>query len=140
MTERVEKAVNPYIDERGRIDNYELPESVNLIATITSKKGSMRANHFHPEQEQKCILISGSYISVYKVLPDGPIEHQLISAGDLSIMPPRVAHTMIFLEDSVFLNLVKGNRDSDKFEEHTKKYDLVNNEEIEKYTKLYSDK
>ncbi|MEK6878003.1 MAG: hypothetical protein AABY22_00265 [Nanoarchaeota archaeon] len=138
--ELITKGMNPYVDSRGRIDNYELAENVNHIGLITSRKGSLRANHYHPVQEQKCLLISGKYVSVFKDLssPDNPIRHQIVQAGDLSTIPPQVAHTMIFLEDSVFVNLVKGNRDHDKFEEHTIKCELVKPEEVEGYIKLYS--
>ena len=138
--ERIINAVNPYVDVRGKIENYLLPQTINLLATITSKKGSIRANHYHPEQEQMCLVISGSYVSVCKdlTISNSQIRHQIIKAGDLSIMPPNVAHTMIFLEDSVFLNLVNGNRDHNKFEEHTIKYELVKPSEIDDYLHLYS--
>lgn len=125
-----------YSDDRGVISNYRLPESINLIASITSKAGTLRANHFHPIQEQKCLLLSGTYVSVYKdlLVPESEIKNQIVKAGDLSIMPPMVAHTMIFLEDSVFVNLVNGNRDHDKFgKEHTIPYELVKPEEVDSY-------
>ena len=48
-----------YIDERGKISNYELTESINLIGYIESKAHTTRANHYHPIQEQKCLLIKG---------------------------------------------------------------------------------
>ena len=141
-SERIIKGADSFEDARGKIDNYELPESINMIGLITSKKGIMRANHYHPIQEQKVLLVSGKYISVYKDLKEdeSPIRHQLIQTGDLSIMPPNVAHTMIFLEDSVFINLVKGNRKHDKFEEHTTRYELVKEEDIIKYISLYDNK
>lgn len=130
---------DPFIDERGKIENFHLPQPINLLATITSKKGDIRANHYHPIQQQMCLVISGSYISVYKDLsvPNASIKHQIIKTGDLSVMPPMVAHTMIFLEDTIFLNLVGGNREHDKFGEHTIKYELVKKEEVQKYTDLY---
>ena len=137
--EIIVKGSDSFEDQRGKIDNYMLPEHVNLVGLITSKKGSVRANHYHPEQEQKVLLISGKFISVFKDLSieNSPIRHQLIRAGDLSFMPPNVAHTMIFLEDSVFVNLVRGNRDHDKFGEHTIRYELVKLEEIQDYINLY---
>jgi dTDP-4-dehydrorhamnose 3,5-epimerase-like enzyme len=140
--ELIIKAQNPFQDERGKIENYELPESVNLIATITSKKGTIRANHYHPVQEQKCLLLSGAYVSVYKDLlaEKSKSRQQLVQAGDLSIMPPMVAHTMIFLEDSTFLNLVNGNRDHEKFGDHTIKYELVKPEDAQQYIQLFQDK
>lgn len=116
-------------DERGKIANYELTEPINLIGYITSKNGSVRANHYHPIQEQKCLLISGSYVSVTKDLHNGIIETRLIHAGDIAVIPANIAHAMIFIEDSAFLNLVNGDRDADKYGvTHTIPYELVNDE------------
>ena len=55
-------------------------------------------------------------------------ETRLIKAGELSTIPPHVAHTMVFLEDSVFLNLVTGDREHENYgiTHHYRKYDLVN--------------
>ena len=120
-----------YIDSRGKISNYELTEPINLIGYIESKAGSVRANHYHPIQEQKCLLIKGKYISVIKDLSNSKakIETQLIQAGDLAIIKPNVAHTMVFLEDSIFLNLVRGEREHDNYGiTHTIPYELVNEE------------
>ena len=58
--------------------------------------------------------------------PTSVIETRLISEGDLSTIPPNVAHTMVFLEDSIFLNLVNGEREHENYGmTHTLKYDLV---------------
>ena len=95
-------------DVRGNIDNYYLTEPINWIGLITTKgikenKNSIRANHYHPEQEQKVLVISGSYISIYKDLTDknSTIKHHLIRAGDLVITPPNLAQAQIFLEDTI---------------------------------------
>ena len=66
--EHVRKGEKEFIDKRGKISNHELPESVNLIGLIDSKKGTIRANHYHPIQEQKCLVTKGQFISVYKDL------------------------------------------------------------------------
>ena len=116
-----------FVDERGRITNYELPEPINWIGWIESKKGTVRANHWHPIQQQKCILISGRYISVFKDLktPNAPMTTQLMEPGDVVVTEPQVAHTMVFLEDSLFLNLVNGEREHENFGKHTIPYELV---------------
>src|SRR3989338_6471233 len=133
--EFIVKSKDPFKDQRGIIDNYELIFPVNMANIITSKKGSIRANHYHPEQLQQCLLVSGKYISVFKDLADSDalVQSQVIRAGDLAVMPPMVAHTMIFVEDSVFINLVPGNRDHDKFGEHPVPYMLVKPEEAQSY-------
>ncbi len=126
--EHIMRGDKEYIDERGKISNYELTEPINLVGYIESKAGSVRANHYHPIQEQKCLLISGQYISVIKDLskPNANIETKLINAGDLSIIKPNVAHTMVFTEDSVFLNLVRGEREHENYGiTHTIPYKLV---------------
>ena len=51
--EHVRKGEKEFIDKRGKISNHELPEPVNLIGLIDSKKDTVRANHYHPIQEQK---------------------------------------------------------------------------------------
>ena len=42
----------------------EFPEIVSTI----DEKGTTRANHYHPIQEQKCLVTRGQFISVYQDL------------------------------------------------------------------------
>ncbi len=117
-----------YLDQRGLISNYYFDEKINMIGTVSSVKGSIRGNHYHPIQTQKCLLTSGSYISVTKDLNDetSVVETRYIKPGELSIIPPNVAHTMIFLEDSELLNLVTGDREHQNYGiTHTIPYNLV---------------
>lgn len=130
-----------YIDERGKISNYELTEPINLIGYIESKKGTVRANHYHPIQEQKCLLIKGKYISVIKDLadPKAQIQTQIIQEGDIAIIKPNVAHTMVFLEDSIFLNLVRGEREHENYGvTHTIPYKLVDDKFRDELLNNYS--
>jgi len=138
--ETITKGVDPYVDGRGKIDNHILDEPINWVGTITSKAGIMRANHYHPEQTQKVLVISGKYISVSKDLKveNSSIKHQLAQAGDLVITPPNVAHTMIFLEDSTIINLVTGERKHEDFGKHTIKFELVKPEEMQNYVSQYT--
>ncbi len=125
--EYIDEGGNCHIDSRGVIRNYELTEPINLIGYIESKKGTVRANHYHPIQEQKCLLISGRYVSVTKDLSvDSPLEYKIIRPGDIAIIRPNVAHTMVFLQDSIFLNLVRGEREHKNYGiTHTIPYILV---------------
>lgn len=117
-----------FVDERGRIVNYELTEPINLIGYIDSSRGTVRANHYHPIQEQKCLLISGEYISVTKdlLIKDSPIETKIIREGDIAVIKPHVAHAMVFTQRSIFLNLVRGEREHENYGiTHTIPYKLV---------------
>ena len=124
--EIVKKIKPEFEDERGAIANI-LEEPISHVAIITSKMGSIRANHYHPKQTQYEYLVSGRYESVSKDLnnKDAKEEKQLIEPGSLVITPPMIAHAMRFLEDSIMLNLTTGRRDSANFQEHTKKYKLI---------------
>ncbi len=118
-----------FSDDRGDISNYYLENKINHVGLITSKKGAIRGNHYHPEQIQTCLLISGTYLSITKDLnkKNSVIESRLINAGDLSIIYPNIAHTMVFLEDSEFINLVDGERSHENYgETHTFPYELIN--------------
>ena len=129
-----------FVDVRGKISNYELTEPINLIGYIESKKGSLRANHYHPVQEQKVLLVKGQFISLYKSLMEknaAKITH-IINEGDSVVTKPNVAHTMVFTKDSIFLNLVRGEREHDNYGiTHTLPYPLVSDEEREQLLKDY---
>ena len=128
FNEKIEAGSDPYQDSRGIIENFYFEEDINMIGYVESIKGSIRGNHYHPVQTQKCLLISGSYISITKDLSDenSVVETRLVKKGELSTIPPNVAHTMIFLEDSILLNLVTGDREHKDFGiTHTLKYELV---------------
>jgi len=134
------QGVREFIDERGKISNYDLPEPINMIGYIESKKGTMRANHFHPVQEQKCLLIKGQFISIYKDLVDKKstkVTH-VVNAGDMIVTQPNVAHAMVFTEDTIFLNLVRGEREHDNYGiTHTIPYKFVDENERDLLSKIY---
>ena len=130
--EYVKEGENIFLDERGKISNHELTEPINLIGLIESKKGTLRANHYHPQQEQKCLFTKGQIIEVFQdiISQDAPKITQVVNAGQLSVIKPNVAHTMIFTKDSTFLNLVRGERDQENYGiTHTIKHVFVDQEE-----------
>ena len=115
--EHVRDGDNEFIDERGKISNHELTEPINLIGLIHSKKGTIRANHYHPQQEQKCLFTNGQIIEIFQDIlnPNSPKVTQVVNEGQLSIIKPNVAHTMVFTKDTTFLNLVRGERDHENY-------------------------
>ncbi len=138
--ENVKKGEKEFVDERGKISNHELPEPINLIGYIDSKRGTVRANHFHPIQEQKCLLVKGQFISIYKDLLNKNSQKvtHIVNEGDLIVTKPNVAHAMVFTKDSIFLNLVRGEREHENYGvTHTKKYILVKEEEKNMLMKSY---
>ena len=130
--EHVRDGENEFVDKRGKISNHELPEHINLIGLIDSKKGTTRANHYHPIQQQKCLVTKGQFIEVFQdiINENSPKVTQVVNEGQLSIIKPNVAHTMVFSKDTVFLNLVRGERDHKNYGlTHTIKHVFVDEKE-----------
>ena len=130
--EHVKDGENLFVDNRGVISNHELTEPINLIGMIESKKGTIRANHYHPQQEQKCLFTKGQIIEIYKDIlnPNSPKITQVVNEGQLSIIKPNVAHTMVFTKDTTFLNLVRGEREHENYGiTHTIKHQFVDEQE-----------
>jgi len=130
--EHVRKGEKEFIDKRGKISNHELPEAINLIGLIDSKKGTVRANHYHPIQEQKCLVTKGQFISVYQDLlnKNSPKITHVVDEGKLIVTKPNTAHAMVFSKDTAFLNLVRGEREHDNYGvTHTIRHILVDDYE-----------
>ena len=130
--EYVKDGEKVYTDNRGKISNHELTEPINLIGLIDSKKGTIRANHYHPQQEQKCLFTKGQIIEVFQdiITPNSPKITQVVNAGQLSVIKPNVAHTMVFTKDTTFLNLVRGEREHENYGiTHTIKHVFVDEKE-----------
>ncbi len=138
--EHVKDGEGLFVDNRGVISNHELTEPINLIGMIESKKGTIRANHYHPQQEQKCLFTKGQIIEIFQDIlnPNSPKITQVVNAGQLSIIKPNVAHTMIFTKDTTFLNLVRGERDHENYGiTHTIKHVFVDENEKNLLLKCY---
>ena len=138
--EHVKEGENLFADERGVISNHELTEPINLIGMIESKKGTIRANHYHPQQEQKCLFTKGQIIEIFQdiINPNSPKITQVVNAGQLSIIKPNVAHTMVFTKDTTFLNLVRGERNHENYGiTHTIKHIFVDEKEKNLLLKSY---
>ena len=111
-----------------------------MIGLIHSKKGTIRANHYHPQQEQKCLFTKGQIIEIFQDIlnPNSPKITQVVNEGQLSIIKPNVAHTMVFTKDTTFLNLVRGEREHENYGvTHTIKHVFVDEKERDLLLRYY---
>jgi hypothetical protein len=126
-------------DPRGPIQYFGTSLGIEA-GVIKSAKGTLRGNHYHRDQEQNLLLIEGLFISLARPLddPDAPIRHQLVEAGEGTLItPPRIVHASIFLEDSVLVNLVNGSRELVDYDTHTRAHTIVTPEEVAGYALGY---
>lgn len=115
----------PFADARGEIQPLvDLPmESAVLIG---SKKGTVRANHYHKTDWHFCYVISGRI--EYHHRPHGSDEQPekiTIEAGQQFFTPPMVDHAMVFTEDTMFLTLGRNSRRQEVYEADVERIELV---------------
>ena len=115
----------PYVDSRGSIQ----PLVDTLIRTaqiITSKKGAVRANHYHKTDWHFCYVVSGAIEYYHRPVGSKEKPEKLvIKAGQLFFTPSMVEHAMVFPEDTTFLNLAGNQRSQKAYEEDLVRVELV---------------
>lgn len=120
------KHIDPAIrDVRGDIINV-FEGQIGHVALISSKKGSVRANHYHKKDHQYIYLVSGAYES-HSCDVENPSQKQVLKVrpGDIVYTPPLTAHAQKFTEDSVFLALSTLQREDGKYENDTIAFQVI---------------
>ena len=113
----------PFVDERGEILNL-LDVPVTSIAVITSKKGAVRANHYHKTDYHYCWLQRGGLIYAHRPVGDTAAPKRwTIKPGQIFYTPVMYEHVMVFTEDSVMFAFAKNNRESANYEADTVRID-----------------
>ena len=116
---------SPFVDERGAIQPL-VDEDMKSCVLISSKKGTVRANHYHNTDWHYCYVMSGSIDYYHRPVgrSDEP-EMVHIATGQVFFTPPMVEHTMVFPEDTVFLTLGRNSRSQEVYEADLQRVVLV---------------
>lgn len=116
----------PHVDDRGEI--IPLVDALMQSAVlITSRKGAVRANHYHKTDWHYCYVMKGSIEYYHRPTgSDAPAEMVLVKEGEMVFTPPMVDHAMVFPEDSVFLTLGRNPRDQDSYEQDVVRIEPIN--------------
>lgn len=103
-------------DERGVIVPL-VDLKMESAVLISSKKGSVRANHYHTTDWHFCYVISGKIDYYHRPTgSDAAPEKITVNAGQQFFTPPMVDHAMVFLEETVFLTLGRNSRRQEVYE------------------------
>lgn len=115
----------PFIDERGAI--YPIvDEKMESCVIITSKKGTVRANHYHKTDWHYCHVLSGEIEYHWRETGSEQPPHKIvIREGQCFFTPPMVDHAMVFSQDTTFLTLGRNPRDQKSYEADVERIDLV---------------
>ena len=126
--EPILKLKDPYIDDRGLIQSLvSLDEpKIQSAVIIESKKGSVRANHYHKEDWHYCYLITWSIDYYYRDVDDtSKLTVIRIKPGEVFYTPAMLEHAMYFNEDSVFLTLGGDTRSPEAYEADLVRVNLI---------------
>jgi len=114
-----------HIDERGAIQPLvDFP--MKNVSLISSKKGTVRSNHYHVADWHYMYVLSGSFD--YHFRPAGTLERPkriTVKAGEMVFTPPMEEHATVFLDDTQIVVASRNPRDQDIYEADVKRVMLV---------------
>ena len=115
----------PHADNRGSIIPV-VDEKMESCVIITSKKGTVRANHFHKTDWHYCYLTEGEIDYFWRSTGDKKDPKKVtIKPGQCFFTPPMVDHAMVFTKDSSFICLGRNPRDQATYEADITRINLV---------------
>lgn len=120
----------PFVDERGEIIPL-VDVLMKSCVLITSKKGTIRANHYHKTDWHFCYVLKGS-VEYYHRPVGGTIQPEkvIVKQGQLFFTPPLVEHAMIFREDTIFLTLGGNSRKQESYESDLVRVNLISHDMV----------
>lgn len=115
----------PFVDSRGRIQPL-LDTMFRSAVLIESKKGAVRANHYHKTDWHYCYMVSGrmEYFERKTGSADKP-KKLVVEPGQMVFTGPMMDHAMRFLEDTVWLTLSRNPRDQASYEADVVRVPLI---------------
>ncbi len=106
----------PFVDARGEIQPL-VDLMMESAVLIKSKKGTLRANHYHKTDWHYCYVLEGRIDYYHRPTgSDAEPDCIVVEAGQMVFTPPMVDHGMKFPEDCVFLTLSRNPRDQESYE------------------------
>ena len=125
------KMDEPHVDARGSIQSL-VNFPVKNISLISSKKGTVRSNHYHKTDWHYMYMLSGRAEYYYR--PTGSHEEMkmvIFDKGDLVFTPPMEDHATYFTEDSVLLAMSRNPRDQEAYENDVVRVVMIEPENVE---------
>jgi len=119
-----------HTDERGGIQSL-VNFPVKNTSLITSKKGTVRSNHYHVTDWHYMYILSGQVDYYYR--PTGTQEEPtkiVLNKGDMVFTPPMEDHATVFTEDTVLLAMSRNPRDQEAYESDVKRIILIDPDSI----------
>jgi len=93
-----------FSDHRGYLLKI-LDKGFSSCIEIYSKKGSIRANHYHKKDEHYCYILKGEILFFYKDRKKGAkLNYKIVKKGDLFFTTYNQDHLAYFTKNTHFLS------------------------------------
>lgn len=116
----------PFVDARGVIQTLVRDKKISTVQLITSKAGSIRANHYHKTDWHYMYVVSGTMTYFYRPAGSKAAPSSLlVQAGQLIYTPSLIEHAVEYHEDSAFINIAGGPRDQAAYESDLVRVELI---------------
>ena len=115
----------PFADARGSIQPL-VAGDFKAAQLITSKAGTVRANHYHKDDSHYMYIVSGEFDYYFR--PTGSVEEPeclRVKAGEMVYTPPMYDHAVKFVEDTTFINFASCDRDQSTYEDDIVRIELI---------------
>lgn len=100
----IHKTGKVFKDERGYLLKI-LDKGFSSCIEIFSKKGSIRANHYHKKDEHFCYILKGEILFFYRNRKKGSkLNYKVMKKGDLFFTTYDQDHLAYFLKTTHFLS------------------------------------
>ena len=100
----IHKTGKVFKDERGYLLKI-LDKGFSSCIEIFSKKGSIRANHYHKKDEHFCYILKGEILFFYRNRKKGSkLNYKIMRKGDLFFTTYDQDHLAYFLKTTHFLS------------------------------------
>jgi oxalate decarboxylase/phosphoglucose isomerase-like protein (cupin superfamily) len=119
------KLDDPHTDDRGYIQSL-VNFPMKNISLISSKKGSVRSNHYHLTDWHYMYVLSGSFDYYFRPSnSDEEIKCVRVNKGEMIFTPPMEDHATVFLEDCDLLAMSRNPRDQESYEDDVRRVKLI---------------
>lgn len=122
------KLAEPFADARGSIQPL-VAGTFKAAQMITSKAGTVRANHYHKGDSHHMYIVSGEFDYYYR--PTGSTEEPQcvrVKAGEVVYTPPMYDHAVKFITDTAFINFASHDRDQSTYEDDIVRIELIDSD------------
>ncbi|MDH3386401.1 MAG: hypothetical protein OEN02_00730 [Gammaproteobacteria bacterium] len=118
----------PFTDDRGAIQPL-VSGDFKAAQLITSKAGTVRANHYHKEDSHYMYIVSGEFDYYYRSTGSSAEPRCLrLKAGEMVYTPPMFDHAVKFVKNTTFINFTSCDRDQSTYEDDIVRISLIASE------------